>query len=73
MTLTVVNGDSPDVDKDIEQQVGELVHGEEEYVDVVRRALSKAVQRVEGVRGERRGHLPFVVVLWEWFWKDEKK
>ena len=61
--VSVVDGNGPDVDGNVEQQVGELVHGEEEHVDVVGGALQEAVNGVEGMGGEGRGHLPDVVGL----------
>lgn len=56
--VAVVDGDGPDVDKNVKTQVEQLVQGEEEGVDVVREALHEAVDRVEGVAGEGRGDLP---------------
>ena len=55
--IAVMDGDGPDVDGDVEEEVGVLVHGEQEHVDVVRAALQEAVQRVEGVTGEWSGNL----------------
>lgn len=59
--VPVVDGDGPDVDEDVEDQVEHLVQGEEEGVDVVGQPLQEAVHRVEGVAGEGRGDLPQVV------------
>lgn len=63
--VAVVDGDGPDVDEDVEAQVGDLVQGEEEGVDVVGQALHEAVHGVEGVAGEGRRDLPEVVGLVE--------
>ena len=61
----VVDGHGPDVDKDVEGQVEHLVQGEEEGVDMVGQARQEAVQRVEGVAGERRGDLQHMMLLVE--------
>lgn len=61
--VAVVDGDGPDVDEDVEDQVQHLVEREEERVDVVGEPLHEAVHRVEGVAGEWRGDLPHVVWL----------
>lgn len=63
--VAVVDGDGPDVDKDVEGQVEHLVQREEEGVDVVGEPLQEAVHRVEGVAGEGRWDLPHVVGLVE--------
>lgn len=52
LVATVVDGDGPEVDGDEEEQVGELVHGEEEDVEVVRKTLHEPVDGVERVAGE---------------------
>lgn len=61
--FTVVDHDGPDVDEHEKSNVGELLQREDEGEDVVRQRLSVAVERVESVRGERRGHDPLVVRL----------
>ena len=61
--LAVVDEDGPDVDEGEEGDVGELLQREQEREDVVGQALREAVQRVEGVAGEGRGHDPLVVRL----------
>lgn len=61
--FAVVNEDSPDVDKDKEEDVGKLLEREQEWVDVVRKTLRVAVKRMEGVRGIRCRHDPLVVRL----------
>ena len=61
--VAVMDRDGPHVDEDKHAEVDELVHREEEGVNVVRCALRKAVQRVEGMRGPWGGHLPQVVLL----------
>lgn len=63
--VSVVDGDGPDVDKDIQDQVEQLVEREEEGVDVVGHALQEAVHRMKCMAGERGGNLPDVVGLVE--------
>ena len=59
--VAVVDGDGPDVDEDKQRQVGPLVHGEEEDVNVVRQGLDETVHRIEGVTGKGCRDLPFVM------------
>lgn len=59
--VAIVDRNGPDVDKDVEGQVQNLMEGEEEGVEVVREALEEAVQGMEGVAGEGGGDLPYVV------------
>lgn len=59
--VAIVDGDGPDVDENIEDQVEHLVEWKEEGVDVVREALHEAIHWVEGVAGEGSGDLPDVV------------
>lgn len=66
--VTVVDGDGPDVDEDVEAQVGDFVQGEEEGVDVVGQALHEAIHGVEGMAGEGRRDLPEVVGFVEALW-----
>ena len=61
--LAVVDHDSPDLDESEQCDVGELLQREDEGEEVVWEGLGEAVERVEGVRGERRGHDPLVVRL----------
>ena len=61
--VAVVDRHRPHVDEQVEHQVGELVHREEEDVHVVRQALQEAVDRVERVARERARHHPHVVRL----------
>lgn len=63
--LAVVDEDSPNVDEDEEKDVCEFLKREQEGVDVVRKALSISIERVESVRGVRRRHDPLVVRLVE--------
>lgn len=63
--IAVVDGDGPDVDEDVEAQVGDFVQGEQEGVHVVGQALHEAIHGVEGVAGEGCGDLPQVVGLVE--------
>lgn len=55
--VAVVDGDGPDIDKHIEDQVEQLVHGEQEHVDVVWAALGKPIQGVESMACKRGRHL----------------
>ena len=61
--LAVVDHDGPDLDEGEEGDVGELLQREDEGEQVVGDGLGKAVERVEGVAGEGRGHDPLVVRL----------
>lgn len=63
--VTIVDHNSPDVHKDKEAKVDPLVEGKEKRVDVVGKALCKAVNGVEGVAGKRGGDNPLVVQLVE--------
>nr|POE65074.1 hypothetical protein CFP56_34742 [Quercus suber] len=68
--LAVVDHDGPDLDEGEEGDVGELLQREDEGEEVVGHALRVAVERVEGVRGVRGGHDPFVVGLVDAFVQD---
>ncbi|GMF09833.1 unnamed protein product [Phytophthora lilii] len=59
----VVDADRPEVDGDEQREEEATVDGEEHDVEVVGQALDVAVDRVEGVRGERRADNPLVVRL----------
>lgn len=61
--LAVVDHDGPDLDESEEGDVGELLQGEDEGEEVVGDGLGEAVERVESVGGEGRGHDPLVVRL----------
>jgi hypothetical protein len=61
--LAVVDHDGPDLDESEERDVGELLQGEDEGEEVVGHGLREAVERVEGVGCEGRGHDPLVVRL----------
>jgi len=61
--FAVVDHDGPNLDEGKERDVGEFLQGEDEGEEVVGHALAVAVERVEGVTGERRRHDPFVVRL----------
>jgi len=58
-----VNGGGPDVHGNEQSEVEQLVHGENERIDVVRRRLRETINWVERVRSERRAHEPTVVGL----------
>lgn len=68
--VAIVNGDGPDVDEDVEAQVGDFVQGEEEGVDMVGQALHEAIDGVESMAGKRRRNLPEVVGLVEALWGE---
>lgn len=55
----------PDVDEHEEDNIGKFLQREQEREDVVRNGLGEAIDGVEGVRGVRRWHDPFVM----WFVK----
>ena len=61
--LAVVDENRPEVDEDEECDIRQLLQGEEEGEDVVRQRLRKAIERVEGMAGIRRGHDPLVMGL----------
>lgn len=56
--VTVVDGDGPNVDKNVQGQVKQLVEGEEEGIDVVRESLHEAVYWMKGMAGKWRWDLP---------------
>ena len=55
--IPVMDRDSPDVDEHIQDQVEQLVHREQEHIDVVGAALRKTIEGVEGMAGKWCGHL----------------
>jgi hypothetical protein len=61
--LAVVDHDGPDLDEGEEGDVGKLLQREDEGEEVVRDGLGEAVEWVESVGGEGRGHDPLVVRL----------
>ena len=63
--VAVVNGNGPHVHENEQTQVGDFVQREDERVDVIGYALQEAVDGMEGVAGERGGHLPAMVLLVE--------
>lgn len=61
--FAVMDEDGPDLDKDKEREVGELLKREEEREQVVGQRLREAVDRMERHGGIRSRHNPFVVRL----------
>eukprot|EP00053_Salpingoeca_punica_P016287 m.153127 g.153127 ORF g.153127 m.153127 type:complete len:383 (-) comp16931_c0_seq2:181-1329(-) len=61
--VAVVDRGAPQVDNHKEHEVEALVQREDKRVEVVGRALGKAINRVEGMRGKGRRDLPQVVRL----------
>jgi hypothetical protein len=61
--LSIMDHNRPDLNEGEECDVGELLQGEDEGEEVVRDGLGEAIERVESVRGEGRGHDPLVVRL----------
>ena len=58
-----MNGYSPQVDKDKQDEVEDLVQWKEQRVYVVGEALQKAIDGVKGMAGKRSRDLPSVVTL----------
>ena len=52
-----VNGNRPEVDQSEHEQVGVLVHWEEEHIDVVGTTLQETVQWMKSVTSKRGGDL----------------
>lgn len=61
--FSIVNEDSPEIDKSEENHIGEFLKGQNEWEDVVRYALRPAIKRMESVRCEWGGHDPLVMRL----------
>lgn len=53
--------DCPDIDECKQNDVGNLVQGENEWENVIGYALSETVKRVESMAGVRGGHNPLVM------------
>ena len=58
---TLTNEDSPEVDKDEEGNICELLERKNEWEDVVWYTLREAIHGVEGMAGVRCGHNPLVM------------
>jgi len=63
--FTIVDHDCPDVDEHEERNVRELLKRQDEWEYVVWDRLCEAIERMESMRREWRGHDPFVVRLVE--------
>lgn len=61
--FAIVDQNGPNIDKHKERNISQLLKREQEREGVVGDGLSKSIKRVEGMRGKRRGHDPFVVRL----------
>lgn len=61
--LAVVDQDRPQVDKQEGAHEDELVHREENRIDVIRHRLSETIKRMERIRSIRARHDPLVVRL----------
>ncbi len=47
-----MDGDSPDIDSEVKEEIEKLVHGKQEDVDMVRSTLEKAIYWVKGMTGK---------------------
>ena len=63
--LAIVDHHGPDLDEGEEGDIREFVEWEQKGKDVVGDALAEAVDGVERVAREGRGHYPFVVRFME--------
>lgn len=61
--FTVVDENGPEVDEDEEENAHPLLHGEEEWEEVVGQTLHGTVDGVESVAGKGSRHNPLVVRL----------
>ena len=61
--FAIVDHDGPQVDENEEEDVGGFLKREEKGKDVVRKALSVTIQRVESVGSKGSGRNPLVVRL----------
>lgn len=61
--LAIMNENCPDVDKDEQNNVGELLEWEQEWEQVIRYRLQETINRMESMRCERRRHDPLVMRL----------
>lgn len=61
--LSIMDEDGPEVDKDEENDIGQLLQREDEREHVIRDRLSKAIQRMESMTSIGRRHNPLVVRL----------
>lgn len=63
--FSIVNEDGPDVDKDEQRNIGELLERENEGKKMVRHRLQETVYGMEGMGREWSGHDPLVMCLVE--------
>lgn len=61
--IAIVNRDCPDIDSNVETQVGHLVQRKEERIDVIGNTLQETIHGVEGVTCKRCSNLPAVMGL----------
>lgn len=61
----LTNDNSPDINKDEERNVGNLLQREDEWKDMIWQGLAEAVKRVKGMAGVRCWHDPLVVLFME--------
>ena len=59
----IVDEDGPEVDEAEKDHIGEFLEGQNEREDMIRHTLWPAIERVEGVGREWRGHDPPVMRL----------
>jgi len=55
--VSVVNGHGPDVDEDVEEEIGELVQGKKERIEVIRDALKESINGMKRVTRKRSRYL----------------
>jgi hypothetical protein len=65
IVFSIMDENCPEVDEDEESNVCKLLKWEEEWEQMVWNRLSESINRMEGMRGERSRHDPFVVRLVE--------
>lgn len=61
--IAIMNRDCPDIDSNVETQIGHFVQRKEERIDVIWNTLQEAIHRVEGVTCKWRSNLPAVMGL----------
>lgn len=73
MIVPIMDGDCPDIDEDIEAQIGHLVQGKKEWVDVIRDALKEAIHGVKSMACKWSWDLPQVMGLVQTLWEKREE